>query len=807
MKSVKRILCLVLALCIMLSMSACFKEERAKKTIVDNVYKVTTHKLPEGFSYVNLFVKTRDGYLISGETYDEETSYYTTKYATLDENLDFIEYIDIVPSFEEGTDAWINSLSAAEDGTYWMLLNTSFYDEETGYYESDNLVIRLDPDFNVINMKSVRDILGVQQGEYAYIYNLIPLNDIGVIAMNDNDILIIDTDLNIAAKKPISDFNGAMYLNSMISSPVGIVVAYSDPEWKNKAVILDPITLDMSDEYDFSNVGYGNYYTGFGEYDFFYSDDSGIYGYSFDKQESVELMNYMNSDLQSFYPSSLFAKEDYSFLSVGWDPEGGDEMCILELTPVPDEEAVPKYIITLGCLYLNYRIREQIYKFNRTSDEYRIVLKDYSENINYDTDSNYTYEDAIAKMNSDIASGDVPDLFVCTSELPFDSYASKGLFEDLYQYIDSEPDFSREDFEANVLKAYETNGKLYRISPLFSVQGFIGLESVIGEYAENWNTDAFLALANSLPEGSTMFQDMTRSTMLDVFMNGMYSEFVDVNTGKCTFDDGRFAALLEYTKTLNEQSIYETIDWDMVDDSFWEEMNNAIPEGRVALSTVYTSSFSDIMSWINYTYKTDEIIFVGYPSMSGRPVISDENGSIAISSQSKVKDGAWAFVKSLLSKEYQDSFDWELPIRTSSLLAMMEKQVKQAQEQKKQDEENPTKDDVIVAEDFSVMPRIEGEIKMAVVTENVKLPVGETILIDPDNDGVYEKSNYLYLDEHYANIMLEYIRSADRIIGGNSEVMKMIREEAQRFFEDKCTSAQAASALQSRASLYISESR
>lgn len=805
MKVFRRILCVLLTLTTVLSMCACFggsKEEMPEKQIVENVYKMKTHSLPEGMQYVNSFYKSDDGYLLYGEIYDEEEELYTMKFAKLNEGFELVEYIDYDTTSEDGYDYWLNGVTPAPDGTYWASLNASYYDEENDYYESKNMLTHLGSDMTTIESKDLKEILNLDEGMYAYIYNIIALDDGKIAFINDGTLYIMDGEYNILFKKESADFNGAQYLNSIIKSPKGLVVAYSDAEWHNKAVVIDTNTMTLSEEYDFSKLGY-EYYSGSGEYDLYYGEQNGIFGYKFGDEEGTEIMNYMNSDLNNFYSGSLVPADDGKFVSTMWDPDTGDKMCIVELTPVPDSEAVPKYIITLGCLYLNYRIREQVYKFNRSNDEYRIVLKDYSENINYNDGSEFTYDDAIAKLNSDIASGDVPDLFVCTQELPFDSYAAKGLFIDLYEYMDKDPETSRDKFEANVLKAFETNGKLYRIAPQFSVYGYAGLEKIVGPYADNWNTDAFLSLASSLPEGSTMFQDMTRAMMMDQFMYGMYGEFVDGDTGKCTFDDGSFAKLLEYAKTLDEKSIYDVIDWDNIDDSFWEEMENAIPEGRIALSTIYVSSFMDITSWINYTFKTDEIVLLGFPTATGNPLIQDNNGTIAISSRSKLKDGAWQFVKTLLSDEYQTNLDWELPVRTSALEAMMEAQIKEAEEQKKWEEEN-NGGDYILDDGFGVMMPAVTAVAEEIIVEDV---------IDIDGDGMIgmprpiERQERVYLDEELAGMVLDYIRSADMLYQSNVEVQKIVNEEATRFFEGKCSSAQAAEAVQSRVSIYISESR
>ncbi|MBQ4136593.1 MAG: extracellular solute-binding protein, partial [Clostridia bacterium] len=612
MKILLKICSVLLLLAIILSVSACKKTETIEKQLVENVYKSENYALPEGMQYVNSLYKTDDGYIVYGQIYDEEKGYYN-RFARLDNELGFIEYFDVEFELEDGAESYLGDIVVAPDGSFYTTVNTNFYDPETDYYESKSYFVHLDAEYNIVNRVLVTELLGLEPGAYGYIYNITPLENGELAFMSDNGMYVIDADMQIKLKKTVEEL-GANYFNSMINTQKGLVLMYNDQEYNMKAVIYDNNTGSFGEPLDFAGIGHGQYYTAKEGYDLYYTADSGIYGYSFETGESEELLNYMNSDLLNFYPNQMIVGDNHSFICTTWNydnDEGG--MVLTKLSPVPDTEVKPKYLITLGALYMNYNIRNQVFEFNRNNDEYRIVLKDYSEGIQYGEDSEYTYEDAVAKMNGDIAAGNVPDLFVCSQELPFDSYASKGLFEDLYKYMDGEEGISRDLLEANVLKAYETDGKLYRITPTYSVQGFAGLNSVVGEYKDNWNMDSFMRLASSLPEGSTVFQDMTRDSFIRLVLTAMYDEFIDIGSGKCSFNDGTFEQVLEYAATLNEKSIFDTIDWNNTDNSFWDDWDAAVRDGRVALSQVYMSDFSQLTSMMSYTFMSDEISLLGFP--------------------------------------------------------------------------------------------------------------------------------------------------------------------------------------------------
>jgi hypothetical protein len=63
-----------------------------------------------------------------------------------------------------------------------------------------------------------------------------------------------------------------------------------------------------------------------------------------------------------------------------------------------------KTVLTLACMGLDWNLRSQIVKFNRTSDQYRIEVQDYSE---YNTGDDYTA--GLTKLGTEILSGKVPD--------------------------------------------------------------------------------------------------------------------------------------------------------------------------------------------------------------------------------------------------------------------------------------------------------------------------------------------------------------------------------------------------------------
>ena len=94
-------------------------------------------------------------------------------------------------------------------------------------------------------------------------------------------------------------------------------------------------------------------------------------------------------------------------------------------------------------------IKREILKFNKTNDDYRIEVLDYS-----------SYEDSDKQMNLDIAAGKIPDI-IDVAYMPKELYIRKGFLADLYPLMEKDGEIKKEDFIDTVRTTIEHDGKLY----------------------------------------------------------------------------------------------------------------------------------------------------------------------------------------------------------------------------------------------------------------------------------------------------------------------------------------------------------
>ena len=142
----------------------------------------------------------------------------------------------------------------------------------------------------------------------------------------------------------------------------------------------------------------------------------------------------------------------------------------------------------------------------------------------------------------------------------------------------------------NVLKAMEKDGKLYEITPSFTVQTYAAKKSLVGD-ATSLTMDQANQILATMPEGATLTNDsqtMTSSQFLSTAIT--FSNFVDYANAKCSFDSPEFKAILETAKNYPAEIDYDALYND--NPNYWMELESACRENRALLYSVYFNDFS-----------------------------------------------------------------------------------------------------------------------------------------------------------------------------------------------------------------------
>lgn len=502
---------------------------------------------------------------------------------------------------------------------------------------------------------------------------------------------------------------------------------------------------DIPFNYYMYGVYGGNYY------DVYLTDEYGIYGYNLGDEEITKLVDYISSDF-FFTGLSHFAFVDETTFVACYYGEDGNVLS--RFTKVAPEDVAEKIDITLGCCYLDYNLKQQIIAFNQSSDTYRINIIDYSM---YNTMDDYTQ--GVSRMNTDIISGEVPDILVLGNDMPVDSYTSKGIFADLNTFLEKDSEVKKEDLLSNVLEALSYEGGLYRIAPYFGVNTYAAKTSDVGEKQE-WTMDEALKLLESKPEGTQLFSEITSSGFVYSAMAICGERYVDWEKGECYFDGEEFKKILEYAAALPKE-----IDYSNLDDTYWNEWETQYLNGKTLVSPIYLSDYRD------YTYAKqatfgEDISLVGFPVEEGKGASLNVGNTMSISALSKNQEAAWEFVKYFFTEEYQDEMEFGLPLRSSSLAKR---------------EERATQKPFYLDDDGN-----------KVEYEDTYYINGMEIPAEP-------------LSKEEAAAVTDYIKSLNQLGTYNEAINQILMEEVDGYFAGQRTVEEVTDVIQSRVKIYINE--
>lgn len=489
-------------------------------------------------------------------------------------------------------------------------------------------------------------------------------------------------------------------------------------------------------------------------YDIYLSDDYGVYGYNIGDEEITKLMDYISSDFSSNYLYQASFVDENTFVAYYYE-EG---MVLAKFTKVAPEDVIEKTELVLGCYYIDHRVKEKLIDFNKKSQEYRLNIRDYSV---YDTMEDYTQ--GLTRLNTDIISGDVPDIMILNTQMPFNSYVAKGVFADINTFLEKDTEIKKEDFLPNVLEVLASADGLYRIAPSFSVNTFAAKTADVGEEA-GWTMEEALEVLASKPEGTKLLSEMTASNFMYYTMWICGEQYVDWNTGECYFDSEGFQKMLEYANTLPREIDYTAV---MDDQSYWEEMETQYRDGKTILSSQYISCFRDYASAKQATFGED-ITLIGFPVEEGVGAGFNIGTTMAISALGKNQEVAWEFVKSFLTKEYQDSLEYDFPIRIDSLQKLEER----AWEKPYFIDEEGNK------EEYDDYFYING----------VDVPA-------------------VPLTKEETGLVMDYIKSLDKMCAYNEDLNNIVTEETESYFAGQKSAKEVAEVIQSRAKIYVNENR
>lgn len=138
---------------------------------------------------------------------------------------------------------------------------------------------------------------------------------------------------------------------------------------------------------------------------------------------------------------------------------------LMRYTYEPNIPATPEVQMTVYSLRESRQLRAVISKYQSEHPEAYIRYE-----IGLGDNSAVTREDALKKLNTEIAAGKGPDMFLL-DDMPMDSYKEKGVLLDLTPYL---ADKEEDKYFSNVLKAFQEPEGIYAVPSQFQIALVIG---------------------------------------------------------------------------------------------------------------------------------------------------------------------------------------------------------------------------------------------------------------------------------------------------------------------------------------------
>lgn len=423
-----------------------------------------------------------------------------------------------------------------------------------------------------------------------------------------------------------------------------------------------------------------------------------------------------------------------------------------------DTDATNKEAVKVAVFGNDPELENIIRKYNQKSVHYKVEAIDYGSNSKEIYDS----------LQRDIISGNSPDVIPENVNIsPNSAYA------DLYKFIDNDPDFSRNKFIPNILKSMEIDGKLPIISPAFKIETAFA-KSKYPYIKENQTYENFIEAYNSIPDDMDFFYQWDKQLLENNFMKCIIlTDYVNYEKAECNFNSKDFISFMKFFKenhiglTSNESSgLFSS-------NSIGNPM--AISQDKQLFSIKTISGMNSIWAEINGEFKDEDITIAGIPSLSGCGSYAvPTKFELSIPANASNQEGGWDFIKWFFSDEISKQY-----YRTNFSII--------------QDifERNASKCLVNDPENVDMVYITDDKEPTEVYYTNDEFT--DYFILAPMTQPEIEKyTNYVY------DTAKNYVRQ-------DHELIRIINDEIERYFNNEISAEDAARIIQDRTSIYLSE--
>lgn len=640
------------------------------------------------------------------------------------------------------------------------------------------------------------------------------------------------------------ELNGVLYVLGD-----GTVTMVDDTSLNNKICVFDESSGSFQEKMVLpAGLQGSSFFTG-SKYNFYAAGTDGIYATNLSDGKIVPLVNFVNSDMDVQAVLKLLEVEDGRILIQSY---GGDNtLTVSLLEPVAPEDVVERRELTLGGYYIDPEVRTEIINFNKESGEFRISILDYSQ-YDLETDEenyeNLNDSTGLSRLNTDIVTGKAPDIMLLQPGMPVSSFMTKGVLMDLTDYYDKDSGIDKSDFLQNVIDAFKSGGKMYSVVPGFTVTGVSGKAKYIGDGKDLTIKKVTEAAAARGIKPNQVFGVTSRAEVFQSAIEFSGDEFIDREDNTCDFNKDEFRELLEFCKDYPEK----------VSEEQYNDYFTQYTQDRAILAIQYLNTVYDYFFMTRQLFGDTNVTVTGFPSADNKGPAIASALQIGISSSASDPEGCWSFVRRFLLPDFQMAYESSLPISLKAIEAQGQKIIEQNKKEMEENQEmeglDPLdgfgeldSDELLTGVDPSEKESDADSTSAAAAVEESEDLTGQIIVDEENFDGTHEE--YLqYLEDaeaeaasaSSAELAEAVVLSGDEVseeaismdnpfdeqymfnekdieavknilkdlhfqINAESDVLKIITEEAAAYFAGQKSAEEVSEIIQSRVQVYLKE--
>ena len=359
-------------------------------------------------------------------------------------------------------------------------------------------------------------------------------------------------------------------------------------------------------------------------------------------------------------------------------------------------------------------------------------------------------------MVLDMMSGENPDI-IYLADVNLYQLQNRQLLEDLTPYLENSG--LKKKLDSNIINLLSQDDRLYQICVNYTIDGIITAKGTLADEKMLLNNIKEIG-----EEEERFIIDIGKEELLEKITANNFHKLVDDKTKSCQFDTEQFISMLECANALSDKRL-EHMDSYVVMDFVLEGI-----ETDKAIGARWDNSSYDICNYQLFSnlYQT-EITVVPYPTVEESGVGFLAGRSYGICSLSEHKEAAWSFLEMQLHKEKQlrDAGGGQIPVNLEALEEYIKRQT--------------TVDGYMDDMQHFIEP-VNQEVDFSDMTISLKPASMED-----------------------ASCFRELIASIDHQSIMDEMIFDIIREEAEDYFNGEKSPREAATAIQSRVSMYLQE--